>query len=208
MSFMYLTCTFITAVLLLFTSVTSAQEINKSHNQWKATVKETLEESAENFVNVLAPVEQVDWQFRPNGYRHSIGEVAEHAALSHQSLQNLVMKAMASPSRAEFADGLLNKYDLIRRHMLDTPLRTENFSGKNILRTKAEVIEYFQMAHKKAMNILNETSSRSLSTHIYRHPRPLYGHLTALQWMYYLGSHTQRHVKQIWRMIQRVQSSE
>ena len=201
---MYSSGVLITAILLLFTSVVSAQEIDASHRNWKVTVQKVLEKSAEGFVNVITPIEQVDWQFRPKGYRHSVGEVAEHTALSHQGLQRLVNRAISSPSKPEIADALLKKYDVIRRFMVDTPLRPENFSAKNTLRTKAEVIEYFQMAHKKAVNILNTTSSRILSQHVHKHPRPLYGDLTALQWMYYLGAHTQRHVGQIQRMIEQL----
>ena len=201
MNFLHCWTVVIATVFFGTTSATLAQQLGGTP---PGNALAVLEKSADSFMSVLDLIEQVDWQFRPKGYRHTIGEMAEHTALSHQALQGLITKALRRDANPERARGLAGKEDLIRRRMLENLTRPENFRAKSILLSKAEVIEYFQRAHKKALQLLRSAESRNLlDVHIYRHPTSqTYGELTASQWFYYLAYHTQRHARAIRRITQ------
>lgn len=165
-----------------------------------AMALEVLQDSADKFRDVVGGIQAVDWRFRSKDFRHSIGEEAEHAALSHQALQSIVRRALGRDPSPERARGLAGKKDLIHREMLYGPMRPENYKPKGTLLSKAEVFEYFESAHEKAVRLLK--TSQNLNIHVYKHPSPTYGELTALQWFYYIAYHTQRHTQAIQLMTE------
>ena len=139
--------------LILFTTIVLFGANSKSLAQESAdrnlpsdvvTVLEVLEDSADNFRNTIGDIQAVDWRFRTKNFRHSIGEEAEHAALSHQALQSIVRRALGRDPSPERARGLAGKKDLIHREMLYGPMRPENYKPKGTLLSKAEVFEYFE----------------------------------------------------------------
>jgi len=197
------------SLLILFTAIvflgthlkTLAQEPadNNLPSDVMAALK-VLQDSADNFADVVGDLQGVDWQFRGEGFRHSIGEEAEHAALAHQALQSIVRRALGRDPNPERARELVNKKDFLYTQLLQGPMRPENYTPKGTLLSKAEVLEYFAVAHEKAMKLLK--TAQNLDVHVYKHPSPTYGELTALQWFYYIAYHTQRHTRSIQRMTE------
>tara|TARA_Y100000588_G_C14280064_1_gene936607 strand:+ start:5495 stop:6118 length:624 start_codon:yes stop_codon:yes gene_type:complete len=192
---------FTTIVLLGAHSKSLAQEsTDRNLPSDVVAALEVLEDSADRFRNVVGGIRAVDWQFRSKDFRHSIAEEAEHAALAHQSLQSMVRRSVGRDPNPERARELVGKKDLIKREMLHGPMRPENYQPKGTLLSKAEVLEYFESAHAKAVRLLKV--SQNLKVHVYKHPSPTYGELTALQWFYYIAYHTGRHTQMIQLMTE------
>ena len=163
--------------------------------------RKVLQASADRFLAVLERVEEVDWNFRPKGFRHTLGQEAEHAALAHQELQVVVTKALRREPQPERAKALEGKEEMIRERMLDSAQKAESYAVKNSLRSKAEVLEFFQAAHKKALRLLAAVPDPGV--HIYKHPHStFYGELTGLQWFYYMAYHCERHAEHMLKMIE------
>lgn len=161
--------------------------------------EETLRAAGEKFLAVLDRIDDVYWDFKPTGFRHTIGEEAEHVALTQQGLQQTVLKALNNPNEPEKAKALAGKEQFLKEHMLDPNNPAENFKYRNKLRSKAEVIEYFTMAQKKALDLLERAPNPEVR--IFKHPNDTYGELTALQWFYYIAYHCERHTNWIQKMI-------
>ncbi len=163
--------------------------------------RKVLQASADRFRTALDRIEEADWNFRPKGYRHTLGQEAEHAALAHQELQTMVVTALRRDEQPERAKALEGKEEMIRKRMLGSKTRAENYKVKNTLRSKAEVVEYFEAAHKKALNLLSVAPEPG--THIFKHPySAAYGELTAIQWFYYIAYHCERHANIMHEMIE------
>jgi len=144
--------------------------------------------------SLLDRIDEVYWQFKPAGFNHSIGEEMEHLALAHQDLQGVFTRALKQGEQAEKAKALAGKKEFLRGRMLDPENKAENYKVKNILQSKAEVAEYFNKAHRKALEVIRAVPDPSL--YVFRHPSATYGDLTGLQWLYYLVYHGERHA--IW----------
>ena len=189
--------------ILLFSFVAAApgQQPPLPVPQEVLEARKVLQASADRFMAVLDRFEEADWDFRPKGFRHTLGQEAEHAALAHQELQSVVAQALRRDEQPERAKALVGKEDTIRERMLDSERKAENYAVKNTLRSKAEVVEFFQAAHEKALLLL--VAAPNPGVHIYKHPSStFYGELTALQWFYYIAYHCERHANHMLKMIE------
>ncbi len=193
--------TFLLILLFAFVAAAPGQQPPSQARAEVLEARKVLQASADRFLAVLDRFEEVDWNFRPKGFRHTLGQEAEHAALAHQELQAVVAKALNREDQPERAKALVGKKDLIRKRMLDSGRKAENYSVKNTLRSKAEVVEFFQAAHEKALRLL--AAAPNPGVRIYKHPHSnFYGELTALQWFYYIAYHCERHAVRMLEMIE------
>ena len=162
-------------------------------------VEKQLKALGDHVNALLDRTDEVYWQFKPAGFRHSIGDEMEHLALAHQDLQGVFARALKKGEQAEKAETLSGKEEFLRERMLDPENKAENYKVKNILQSKAEVAEYFKTAHRKALNVIRSVPDPSL--YVYKHPSDTYGELTGLQWLYYLVYHGERHAIWIEKML-------
>ena len=163
-------------------------------------VEKQLEALGDHVNALLDRTDEVYWQFKPTGFRHSIGEEMEHLALAHQDLQGVFVRALKKGEQAEKAGSLSGKEEFLRERMLDPENKAENYAVKNILQSKAEVAEYFKTAQRKALEVIRSVPDPSL--YVYKHPSATYGELTGLQWLYYLVYHGERHAIWIEKMLE------
>ena len=162
-------------------------------------VEKQLKALGDHVNALLDRTDEVYWQCKPAGFRHSIGDEMEHLALAHQDLQGVFARALKKGEQAEKAETLSGKEEFLRERMLDPENKAENYKVKNILQSKAEVAEYFKTAHRKALNVIRSVPDPSL--YVYKHPSDTYGELTGLQWLYYLVYHGERHAIWIEKML-------
>lgn len=193
--------TSLSILLVSFVATAAGQQPPSPPSAEVAEARKVLQASAERFLAVLERVEEADWNFRPKGFRHTLGQEAEHAALAHQELQGVVTKALSREEQPERAKALVGKEEMIRERMIDSASKAENYAVRNSLRSKAEVLEFFQSAHGKALRLLGAVPNPGV--HIYKHPySKVYGELTALQWFYYIAYHCERHAIHMLEMIE------
>ena len=162
-------------------------------------VEKRLKALGDRVNTLLDRTDSVYWQFKPSGFRHSLGEEMEHLALAHQDLQGVFTKALKKGEQAEKAKTLAGKEEFLRERMLDPENKAESYAVKDILQSKAEVAEYFNSAQRKALEVIRVVPDPSL--YVYKHPSETYGELTALQWLYYLIYHGERHATWIEKML-------
>lgn len=159
-----------------------------------AEVRAALERGADRFLEVIADLDEEQWKFKGAGIAHSLGEEAEHIALSENDLQRVITTALKSEPNAAVAEALDGKEEELEEIMLGEEA-AEAYKAPGKIINKAEVTEFFQAAHAKLLRLLE--SSENLSRHVYKHPKSKIGELTALQWFYYIAYHRERHVRQI-----------
>ncbi len=176
-------------VTLLLGSRASAQDANQI-----AAVRKTLEGAGKTFLGLIENLTDEQWTFKPAGARHTIGEEAEHVALSENDLQQVIRQAMKGPKNPELAKALAGKEKKVKEMMLNPETHAERYKGKGRLKTKPEVVEYFTRAHDYALKNIEKTPE--LSLHVLAHPHKDYKDLTAYQWYYYIAYHNLRHCQQ------------
>lgn len=151
-----------------------------------------IQAAADRFLSLMEEINEEQWDMRAAGIRHSIGEEAEHIALAHQDLQGQIVNALRGPAQPSRAKALEGKELQLRHLLLQSAAKAELYVPPKKLRTKPEVLEFFNAAHRKAMQKLRE-GGEALKVHVFGHPLPKYGDLTALQWVYYIAYHNVRH---------------
>lgn len=151
-----------------------------------------IQAAADRFLSLMEEINEEQWDMRAAGIRHSIGEEAEHIALAHQDLQGQIVNALRGPAQPSRAKELEGKELQLRHLLLQSAAKAELYVPPKKLRTKPEVLEFFNAAHRKAMQKLRE-GGEALKVHVFGHPLPKYGDLTALQWFYYIAYHNVRH---------------
>ena len=154
-----------------------------------------LEDGANRFRAIVDSLSDDQWNFKGQGVLHSIGEEAEHIALSENDLQQIVTRALGREPEPGRAAGLSGKEDEIKKILTDGEKLAENFRPKGKLINKGEVKEFYAAANAKLMRLLN--GSKELGTHLFEHPNKDFGWLTGLQWFYYIAYHRERHILQI-----------
>ena len=175
----FLTCCL---ALMALTHVSAASASAQTDAQVQAALKE-LKASGETFLKLIEPLTQEQWDFRPQGVRRSIGNEAEHVALSENDLQRVVQQALDAEADPAKAKQLAGKEKEVKEQMLNPERSAEFFKVPGRLNSKAEVQEFFQRAHRNAIQLLE--SSEDLGTHIHEHPNEKYGELTGIQWFYH-----------------------
>lgn len=171
---------------------------DRAHAQSKTEIeaaRKTLEDAAVKFRSLIKDLTEAQWNFKTEPRAHSIGEEAEHVAQAQQELQYVIGKAVTDPAKPEVAKKLGAKERTLRKLLLEGEQKAESYKPPHRLKTKAEVLEYFDTAQGKALTLLRTTPD--LGTHIYTHPIREYGDLTALQWFYYMAYHNLKHCLQI-----------
>ncbi|MBI1356031.1 MAG: hypothetical protein GC160_16950 [Acidobacteria bacterium] len=161
-----------------------------------AEVDKLLRDGSDRFLALVKDLSPEQWNAKVPLIQHSIGEEAEHIALSENELQQVVLQAMQAAPAPGAAERLKGKQAKLKEVMLGKDA-AENFQSPNKIANKAELLEYFPLVHKKLIAMWDSTKEREMDEHVYVHPLPKVGELNALQWFYYIALHRERHIRQI-----------
>jgi hypothetical protein len=181
-------------VLVLFWTTTLVSSSYAQTTDSKGKIEALLKQSANEFLAVIDNVNAEQWNFKAGNIRHRIGEEAEHVCFSEQELQKVLQAALKVNDPKKTAE-LKGKEEEVRELMLGAKKGAENFRPRGRINSKLEVLEYFNAAHNKLLQLL--AGAQGLDSGYYKHPNKDYGELTTRQWFYYIAYHKQRHVKQI-----------
>lgn len=158
----------------------------------KDEIAKLLEAGQREFLDLIEPLDEKQWNFRTPTIRHTVGEEAEHLALSENELQRVIRDAKSDP---EAARALTDKQEQVKEILLNPDEPAENFKPLSKLINKSEVLEFYGQAYRKLMRLLE--SSENLNERVYKHPNDKIGELNGLQWFYYIAYHRSRHIEQI-----------
>lgn len=190
------------AVLAMFASMTLAQtSAPKAAMLTDAERKEAvkyLNETRKNFLAEINGLSEAQWKFKAGPDRWSVAEVAEHIAVSEETLMNMVAdRIMKSPAMPEKKAEVKGKDAQLRQQVTDRSTKVqapEMLKPTNRWATQAELVKSFNASRGKTINFV-ETSQEDLRSHFGAHP--ILKDLDAYQWIILISAHSARHTAQI-----------
>lgn len=150
------------------------------------------------FLDSVAGVSQTQWTFKPAPEVWSIAEVAEHIALSEDSLFDLATKKiLASPADPSKKAGAADKDEWLLKALVN---RSQKATAPEFLRpthrwkTKDELVAHFRQSRDRNIEYL-KTTEADLRSHF--GPHPVFKDLDAYQWLLLVAGHSERHILQL-----------
>lgn len=156
-----------------------------------------LDANSKKFLDNLENVNNSQWTFKPGSGVWSVGDIAEHITLSESLLYSIVQKTLQTPPNEEKAQSLQGKEKQLLIAVMD---RSSKARAPEVLRpsgkfaSKQELIEAFNNARAQTIAFV-KISNDSLKSHVANHP--VFGELTAYQWLIFIAGHADRHVAQL-----------
>lgn len=180
-----------------FTQPTSGD--GKLSAEERAKAIKMLHDSQIELLTYVEKLSDQQWNFRPAPFKWTVGETAEHIALSEGLLFGAVERALAAPVNPDWEtktankEGILNNLLAGRQGRAQAPEPIQPFKKKM---TRAEIMTLLKDGRAKTLKFA-ETTDLPLKAHTLDHPFPVFGTLSAYQWLLYIPAHNLRHNKQI-----------
>lgn len=150
------------------------------------------------FLDSIAGLNTAQWNFKPDDKTWSVGEVAEHIAISEDTIFDLITKKiMAAPVAADKLELTKGKDEQVIKMIPD---RTSKFQAPEFLRPtkrwpdQAALVAHFKQSRDRTINYV-KTTQDDLRSHVA--PHPVMKELDAYQWILLLSAHSERHTAQI-----------
>ena len=150
------------------------------------------------FLDAVAGLSDAQWNFKPDARTWSIGECAEHIALSEDELLAMVtdkiMKSPAEPARKAEAKG---RDETVLKTVADRSKKAQappSLTPSHKWKSRQELIEHFKQSRDRTLDYVRTTPD-SLRSHFA--PNGAMGTLDAYQYILLISAHTGRHVEQI-----------
>ncbi len=157
-----------------------------------------LEETRQKVLDSMKDLSDAQWKFKPAPERWSAAEVAEHIAVSEETLLGLVTdRVMKSPATPEKKDAAKGKDELVRNSITNRSVKVqapEMLRPTNRFKTREETIKAFNASRDKTIEYV-KTTQDDLRSHF--GPHPIFKDLDAYQWLLLLSGHSERHSLQI-----------
>lgn len=157
-----------------------------------------LEDTRQKVLDSLKDLSDEQWKFKSGPDRWSAAEVAEHIAVSEETLLGLVtdrvMKSPAAPEKKEAAKG---KDELVRNSVTNRSVKVqapEMLRPTNRFKTREEMVKAFNASRDKTIEYV-KTTQDDVRSHFM--PHPVFKDLDAYQWVLLLSGHSERHSLQI-----------
>ncbi len=155
-----------------------------------------LNRTAAAFLETIAGLTEAQWNFKPAPDRWSVGECAEHVAITEAALLRLIERALGTSAPGDPAAALTDAQVL------------GAYANRNFKATAPERIRPAgkPATHKSAAKAFQRNRERTLEwlegiqadLHAHRFPHPALGaELDAYQWLLVMGAHPERHAAQI-----------
>jgi uncharacterized damage-inducible protein DinB len=157
-----------------------------------------LEETRQKVLDSLKDLSDAQWKFKSAPDRWSAAEVAEHIAVSEETLLGLVTeRVMKSPAAPEKKEAAKNKDELVRNSVTNRSVKVqapEMLRPTNRFKTLEETIKAFNASRDKTIEYV-KTTQDDLRSHFA--PHPIFKDLDGYQWLLLLSGHSERHSLQI-----------
>ena len=179
------------AASLICAPVASAQDKTATE---RAAAVTYLEDTRQAFLRAIAGVNEAQWTFKAGADRWSIAEVAEHIALSEETILGMIqtkMLAAPPPAGPGITDEKLIAGITDRSQKATAP---EMLKPANKWLNKEALAKDFNAARDKTIAWLKSTKE-DLRAHAA--PHPAFGPLDVHQWVLLIAGHSARHTAQI-----------
>lgn len=151
------------------------------------------------FLDSLAGVTAEQWAWKPAADVWSIAEVAEHIAISEQTIFQLAQKVANSPAPSADQMAKVNKAN-DEKLLVSVVDRSAKFQAPEFLKpthrwaNMAELTASFKKDRDATIEYV-QTTQDALRAH--GAPHPVFQMIDAYQWILLLSAHTERHVLQL-----------
>jgi len=176
----------------------AAEKKSALTDQERAEGIKYFEETRQNFLDAIKGLSDAQWKYKAGPDRWSIAEVAEHIAISEETIFNLVtVQLMQSPAAPEKKEDAKGKEDLIRASVTNRSVKAqapEMLKPTNRWATQEELVKAFNASRDKTIRYIKETQE-DLRSHFHAHP--VLKDLDAYQWLIFMSGHSARHTAQI-----------
>jgi uncharacterized damage-inducible protein DinB len=165
----------------------------------KAKSIKALHDSRNELMSYIEKLTDQQWDARPIPFKWTVGETAEHIALSEGLLFGAMERALATPVNPDWATKTAGKEAILdgllagRQGRANAPEPIQPLKRKM---SRAEIMTLLKNGRAKTVTFAEQTDL-PLKAHTLDHPFPVFGTLNAYQWLNYIPAHNLRHNKQI-----------
>lgn len=157
-----------------------------------------LRESEQELLDAIADLNEEQWNHKPLPEVWSVGETAQHIVLTESALFRQIEKALATEPAPDWELKTAGKDELLYRIL---PQRVGRARSPEALLprdelSRDEVVRRFRAVRAVALRFAEDTQA-PLKVHTAEHPLPIFGTLSAYQWLLYIPFHGLRHTRQI-----------
>ncbi|MFY0565623.1 DinB family protein [Archangium lansingense] len=161
---------------------------------------EYLTQTQQDFLKSIKGLSEAQWKFKPAPDRWSIAEVAEHIALSEQSIGgNITDNVLKSPPAT--AEQKAKTQGLDDKLLQGIPDRTNKYKAPEKLQpagkfaSAKDAAKAFNAKRDELIDVAKKTPESELRSHV-GGPSPM-GDMDGYQWMLFTAGHSKRHTAQI-----------
>lgn len=161
-------------------------------------VERLLLDSQKEYLEAIENLTDAQWSYKASPFKWSVGQTAEHIMLTEAALFSAVREAIRRPVNPDWKTKTAGKAGFIEQVMPDRRGRAQapkevRPSGKP---TRDEVIKRYKEQRAEVLEF-TRTTTLPLKAHTLDHPFPVFGTLSAYDWLIYIPLHNIRHNKQI-----------
>jgi hypothetical protein len=163
-------------------------------DQERKLAVDRLHISRDKFTSVIDGVSPEQAKFKPSPEQWSILELAEHIAISDESLRDLIRRALNKPAQPELMEQVqANDYRYhreFRPHPKGVNKAPDTLCPHDRFKTLAEAAVEFNRQRRDTIACAEETKD-ALRAHM--SPHPVFGAMDAYQWLVACALHVESH---------------
>ncbi|HMG34761.1 MAG TPA: DinB family protein [Blastocatellia bacterium] len=157
-----------------------------------------LDDSERAFLAEIDAVSDVQWCYVSSPVAWSVAQIAEHILLSQNLIFSIIQRTLAGEPDPDWKTKTAGKQEVLERIL---PERVGRARAPERLMptgkmTREEVRDHFRKT-KSAVEAFVKTTEQPLKAYTHDNPFPVFGTLSAYDWLLYIPLHTTRHLRQI-----------
>jgi uncharacterized damage-inducible protein DinB len=156
-----------------------------------------LHATRKQFIDSIAGLSDAQWKWKAAPEVWSIAEVAEHIALSEDTIFGLVKASLAAPADEAAVAKAKGKDDMLLKAIVDRSFKAqapEMLRPVNKWKTSEELLAHFKNSRDNTIEYI-KTTNDNLRNHV--RPHPVFKELDAYQWVLLIAGHSDRHILQL-----------
>lgn len=163
----------------------------------RAKVLKLLTDSQQETLDLLKGLSDAQWNYKAAPEKWSVGEVAEHIWLAEGLLFGAMENALKTPENPQWEEQTKGKNERVVQILTNRAGKAQAPETiKPTGKSRAEIMKGLEEARAKTLKFATETQA-AMNSHTLKHPFPVFGVLTAYQWLIYIPAHNIRHNQQI-----------
>jgi uncharacterized damage-inducible protein DinB len=156
-----------------------------------------LHATRKQFIDSIAGLSDAQWKWKAAPEVWSIAEVAEHIALSEDTIFGAMKASVAGPVDEAAVAKAKGKDDMLLKAIVDRSFKAqapEVLRPVNKWKTSGELLAHFKDSRDRTIEYA-KTTNDDLRNHVRSHPN--FKELDCYQWILLIAGHSERHILQL-----------